>query len=165
MPLDQPDPPTGCAGLKFDFGLNKVTGVMTVVFELTTPHPIGPVTVCVFGGNTAVNSLAICGPACGQVETTCPAVAYQRARLCVPVTVTPFASAGDTTTICCGTPTISSGEIACEGTPLGTCVFTITQELCIEVPVAFGANATVGNYSVQCLGAGTAAVCEGCTTG
>jgi hypothetical protein len=102
MPLDHPDPPTGCAGLKFDFGLNKVTGVMVVTFELTVPHPIGPVTVCVFGGGTALNDLAICGPVCGEVVTTCPAMGFQRARLCVPVTITPFANTGDTTTFCCG---------------------------------------------------------------
>lgn len=162
LPPDNPDQVTGCSGLKFDFGLNKVTGVMTVVFELTTPHPIGPVAVCVAGGGTALDDLAICGPVCGQVETTCPAVSYQRARVCVPVTVTPFASAGDTTTYCCGDPTIIEGEATCPGTPLGSCVFTIIQEICMEVPVAFGANATVGDYSVQCLGAGAATVCEGC---
>ena len=31
-----PDPPTGCLGLKFDFGLDKVNGVMDICFELTT---------------------------------------------------------------------------------------------------------------------------------
>lgn len=162
LPPDKPDKQTGCAGLKFDFGLNKVNGVMTVVFDLATPHPIGPVTVCVFGGRTALTNLTICGPVCGQVETTCPAVAYQRARVCVPVTITPFASTGDTTTYCCGEATIIEGEATCPGTPLGSCVFTIIQDICVEVPVAFGANATVGDYSVQCLGAGTPTVCEGC---
>ena len=163
LPPDNPDQQTGCAGLKFDFGLSKLANnTMTVVFELTTPHPIGPVPVCVFGGGTALNNLAICGPVCGQVETTCPVISYQRARVCVPVTVTPFASAGDTTTYCCNAPQIIEGEVACPGTPLGTCAFTIIQDICIEVPVAFGANAAVGNYSVQCLGAGTATVCEGC---
>lgn len=162
LPPDQPDTPTGCAGLKFDFGLNKVTGVMKVAFELTEPHPIGPVTVCVFGGGTALNDLAICGPVCGQVVTTCPAVAYQSARICVPVTITPFASTGETTTYCCGDPIIATGEITCPGIPLGTCVFTITQDICVKVPVTFGANAAVGDYSVQCLSA-TPAMCEGCT--
>ncbi len=159
---DNPDQQTGCAGLKFDFGLDKVEGVMTVSFELTVPHAIGPVPVCVFGGGTALDDLSICGPVCGQVENTCPAIGYQRAQVCVPVTVTPFVSVGDTTTYCCNEPQIIEGEMECPGTPLGTCVFTIIQEICIEVPVAFGANARVGDYSVQCLTAGNAAVCEGC---
>lgn len=33
---------------------------------------------------------------------TCPAVGYQSASLCVPVTVTPFAQTGMTATKCCG---------------------------------------------------------------
>ena len=33
---------------------------------------------------------------------TCPAVGYQSASICVPVTVTPFAQTGITTTKCCG---------------------------------------------------------------
>ena len=35
---------------------------------------------------------------------TCPAVGYQSASICVPVTVIPFAQTGITTTKCCGDP-------------------------------------------------------------
>ena len=41
---------------------------------------------------------------------TCPAVGYQSASICVPVTVTPFAQAGITTTRCCGDPVITQGR-------------------------------------------------------
>lgn len=162
MPPDHPDNQTGCPGLKFNFGLNKVDGVMVVSFELSVPHPIGPVKVCVYGGQTTQNSLAICGPVCGKVETTCPAVGYQRASVCVPVTVTPFASVGDTTTYCCGDPVITNGLSICPGVTRGTCTFTITQEVCIAVPVVFGATASVDDYAVQCLGVGDATTCADC---
>jgi hypothetical protein len=62
------DPQTGCPGLKFDFGLNKVEGeedsVGVFCFELTTPYPIGDVEVCLFGGGTTARGLSICGPVC-----------------------------------------------------------------------------------------------------
>ncbi len=162
LPPSNPDNQTGCPGLKFDFGLNKVTGVMVVSFELTTTHAIGPVAVCVYGGQTSHNNLTMCGPVCGEVETTCPAVGYQRASVCVPVTVTPFASVGDTTTYCCGDPVITNGLSVCAGETRGTCTFTITQELCIAVPVVFGATAAVGDYTVQCEAVGHASTCSDC---
>ena len=46
---------------------------------------------------------------------TCPAVGYQSASVCVPVTVTPFAQAGATTTKCCGSPVVTPGRVTCEG--------------------------------------------------
>ena len=162
LPPDDPDNTTGCPGLKFDFGLDKVDGVMVVSFELSTPFAIGPVAVCVKGGQVSHSNLAICGPACGAVETTCPAIGYQRARICAPVTVTPFVSVGDTSIICCNDPVITNGNATCAGVPRGACTFTITQEICIAVPVVFGANAAVGDYAVQCLGVGDAETCAGC---
>ena len=41
---------------------------------------------------------------------TCPAVGYQSASICVPVTVTPFAQAGVATTKCCGDPVVTPGR-------------------------------------------------------
>lgn len=162
LPPDHPDNTTGCPGLKFNFGLGKVSGVMVVSFELSVTHPIGPVVVCIKGGQISHSNLAICGPGCGEVETTCPAIGYQRASVCVPVTITPFASVGDATTYCCSGPVIRNGAGTCAGVPGGICSFTITQEICIAVPVTFGATASVGDYTVQCLGVGDAGVCEGC---
>lgn len=41
---------------------------------------------------------------------TCPTVGYQSASICVPVTVTPFAQTGMTTTKCCGNPVVTPGR-------------------------------------------------------
>lgn len=156
-----PDPPTGCAGLKFDFELGKVESVMTVCFELTMTFPIGPNPVCLFGGGVTAEGLSICGPVCEAVET-CEAVAFQPLSVCVPVTVTPFAMEGMTTTFCCGDPIVDPEARMCDGEENGSCTFTITQNLCVRVPVTFGAIPSVGSTFVQCGEATDIDVCTNC---
>ena len=95
-------------------------------------------------------------------DQTCPAVGYQSASICVPVTVTPFAHTGATRTKCCGEPLVSPGKNTCGGTKNGTCSFTISQDICVAVPVAFGATATVGDTYVACNGASADNICEDC---
>ncbi|MDD4698663.1 MAG: hypothetical protein PHV07_00175 [Oscillospiraceae bacterium] len=159
--LAQPDPPTGCPGLKLDFGLNKVGGVMNFCFELTTPYPIGPNNVCLFGGNETKSGLSICGPACKSIQT-CEKTAYESSTVCVPVTVTPFATAGTTTTTCCGTPVVTSGETACPGMVNGSCFFTMAQDVCVAVNVEFGSVASTGAPSVECIEATSEDICTNC---
>ena len=86
---------------------------------------------------------------------TCPAVGYQSASICVPVTVTPFAQTGTTTTKCCGSPVVTSGRKVCNGVRNGSCVFTISQDICVAVPVEFG------SYT-SCNGASDQDICTGC---
>lgn len=157
-----PDPTTGCPGLKFDFGLNKVGGVMIFCFELTTPYEVGPDPVCLKGGTTVAKGLSICGPFCATLQT-CTATAYQPVSVCVPVTVTPFARIGATTTYCCGDPVVTPSATTCAGTVNGSCRFTITQNICVEIPVEFGATATTNPPSVRC-GEASAELCPGCDT-
>jgi len=159
---NKPDPPTGCPGLKFNFPLNKITGIMDICFELTSPYPIGPNLVCLFGGGTTATGLSICGPVCGTFNTTCDVAGYQKATVCVPVTVKPFADAGSTTTYCCGSPTVSTDTAPCPGTENGSCTFKITQPICVVVPVEFGATATADNTFVQCGEASSEDICTGC---
>lgn len=146
---EKPDPPTGCPGLKFDFGLNKQNGTMLVCFELLTTYPVADITVCLYGGGVTANSLSICGPACQQ-ETQCPATGEQELSVCVPVTVTPYAIIGTTVTRCVGTPVITPGATVCPGVANGSCHFTISQRLHVSVPVRFGARAVSGEHSVDC---------------
>lgn len=144
---ENPDPPTGCTGLKFDFPLNKVDGEMQVCITLKTPFAVGPVNVCVFGGNVTATGLEICGPTCAE-EPSCKETFFQQTRVCVPVTVTPFATPGEATVTCCGEPVVAQ-QNTCPGTDTA-CTFTITQELCIEIPISFGADVKTGTVKVQC---------------
>ena len=93
---------------------------------------------------------------------TCPAVGYQSISVCVPVKVEPFAKPGVTVTKCCGKPTVKSGIEPCPGTKDGACFFTISQSLCVEVPVEFGAEATVGAVSVDCVKSSAEDICAEC---
>lgn len=144
---DHPDNPTGCIGLKFDFPLNKINGKMQVCITMNKPFAVGPVNVCVFGGNTTATGLTICAPACGGVEP-CESTFFQEETVCVPVTVTPFANPGMATATCCGEPKVSMGG-QCPG-DRKSCSFTITQKLCIEIPISFGAVIETGEAVVQC---------------
>lgn len=93
---------------------------------------------------------------------TCPATGFQQVSICVPVTITPFAQARKTITKCCGDPTVVAGDKPCPGKKNGTCTFTISQTICVEVPVDFGATATVGDTFVDCLGASADDICKNC---
>ncbi len=157
----QPDPTTGCSGLKFDFALDKVDGVMNICFELTSPYPIGPIPVCLASGGLSATGLSICGPVC-ETGQTCLAMGYQKVTVCVPVTVTPFANAGTAITFCCGSPTVTTDMTPCPGTVNGSCTFKITQEMCVAVPVEFGATAVVGAPHVQCGDASAFDICTDC---
>ena len=44
----------------------------------------------------------------------------------------------------------------------GACTFTITQDVCVAVPVDFGAVATVGDAYVSCLNASADDICTDC---
>lgn len=94
---------------------------------------------------------------------TCPATGYQTMSVCVPVTVTPFAETGATKTKCCGDSVITPGIDTCMGIKNGTCSFTISQDLCIAVPVAFGAVASVGDTYVNCTYASEKDICNDCS--
>lgn len=144
---EKPDNPTGCVGLKFDFPLNKVSGIMQVCIFLRTPYPVGPVNVYLYGGKTTATGLTICGPACNE-NRPCESVFYQKETVCVPVKVTPFAKPAEAKAICCGEPIITAGT-SCSGNQT-SCSFTITQNLCIEIPISFGAVIETGTAVVQC---------------
>ena len=159
---DSPDPPTGCPGLKFDFPLDKVYGTMQICFELTEAREVAGIDVCLFGGNTTARGLTICGPICEkQGDGSCPVVGYQRSTVCVPVTVTPFAHVGTPVTNCCGEPVVTAGDVCPRNG--GVCRFTISQEICVAVPVEFGARAVAGTPSVQCGEVSNRNICADCT--
>lgn len=93
---------------------------------------------------------------------TCPAVGYQSASICVPVTVTPFAQTGAPITKCCGNPVVTPGLATCSGVRNGACTFTISQNICVAVPVEFGAMAAVGDAFVECIDASAQDICLAC---
>lgn len=145
---EKPDHPTQCSGLKINFPLDKETGnVMHVCFELNSVSPVGPTNVCLFGGNTTKTGMSICGPACSSSQG-CTQTVFQQETVCVPVTVRPFAIAGEATTVCCGEPVVTSGTSPCTGG--SECTFTVRQTICVEVPITFGADVRTGAATTSC---------------
>ena len=83
-------------------------------------------------------------------EKGCPAVGQREVEVCIPVEIIPFVKVGSVKTKCCGEPVIKNGDCHCQGKKNGTCSFTISQTLNVEVPIFFGANTQVGDMFVDC---------------
>jgi hypothetical protein len=85
-------------------------------------------------------------------QESCSSIFYQKETVCVPVYVKPYATPGEAKAFCCSTPAVSnSRESICNGNQT-SCSFTVTQDLCIEIPIAFGAEIETGSASVECGG-------------
>lgn len=95
-------------------------------------------------------------------EKTCPATGYQKISVSVPVTIKPFAHVGKAKVTCCGNPVVVSGDNYCHGKKDDICTFTISQTICIEVPVCFGAKTKAGDTFVDCLNASANDICKDC---
>ena len=78
---------------------------------------------------------------------TCPVTGRKVVEISVPVTIKPLAKVGKIELQCCGKPTIKSGENP-KGELDGTCNFTITQKICVEIPIDFSAETTTGETFV-----------------
>ncbi len=95
-----------------------------------------------------------CMDYCSHEETldlpvACSDVFYQTDLVSVPIRVTPFARAGHCTTACCGSPVVTSGN-ACQGDIDQSCEFTVTQKICVKLPLHFGASVKIDQAKVQC---------------
>jgi hypothetical protein len=63
-----------------------------------------------------------------------------------PVVLTPSATVGTPTLSCQGTPTVT-----CETNAAHTaCTVTLTQSVCVTVPVQYGVTMTAGEASIAC---------------
>lgn len=85
-----------------------------------------------------------------QQFQTCEETVYQPLTVRVPVSVTPFVNLLDSARFRCGDPIIKPGclnLVAMEGE---SCIFTIMQNISVEIPIEFGATAEVGNPLADC---------------
>ncbi len=94
------------------------------------------------------------------IAESCPVIGYQKASICVPVSVKPYAKTCEPITTCCGAPVVTAGEAVCPGAICGTCNFTISQVVCVAIPVTFGAEAEVGEAQVECIEASCEDICD-----
>jgi hypothetical protein len=80
----------------------------------------------------------------------CLATGYQDVMVSVPVTIKPFGEVGSAKTFCQGTPVVAAGSCSYIGNTEEVCMFTISQNLRVEVPVIFGARAEAGEAVLDC---------------
>ncbi len=92
----------------------------------------------------------------------CTALTYQSAAVSVPITVRPKVDTGKINTFCCGEPSIkpSPYKIICSQSG-GSCSFILTQNICIEIPIEFSAEATASCPYIEC-GEVSGKMCENC---
>ena len=77
--------------------------------------------------------------ACDKMSTQCLDIS-------LPLTVTPVAGVGTTTTACQGAPVVT-----CVRAPDGlTCTVTVTQRVCMTIPVRFSAVAEPTSAVIAC---------------
>lgn len=83
----------------------------------------------------------------------CPALVHETVCIQAEVAITPLVTVGDIESFCVGGPIIGS----CPGTPSPTdsCTFTVSQNICVQVPLTFSADATAMPTGIIC---GTPAV-------
>lgn len=93
-----------------------------------------------------------------------PATGFQTANVCVPVSIEPFAKTGKVTTFCCGEPVVCSDTTKCPGKINEKCEFTISQKICVKVPVEFGARTDVGKAFISACEASSKDICHNCKT-
>lgn len=84
-----------------------------------------------------------------QQPITCTSVTSQYADVSVPLKLSPYANVGALVTECCGEPVLAlrpcqSGNCSCG------CEITITQTICIRIPIEYGTAADVGGTTAIC---------------
>jgi len=76
----------------------------------------------------------------------CNKVATQCVNVSAPVVLQPAASVGTVTVACQGVPSIT-----CVTNGDGTsCTLTLTQQVCVSIPVRYGVTMTTGEATIGC---------------
>jgi hypothetical protein len=76
----------------------------------------------------------------------CRAVVNETVCVQADVTVTPVVTVGNVRSFCVGGLVIG----ACAGTPVEACTFTVSQSICVQVPLTFAADVVAVPTGVVC---------------
>lgn len=80
------------------------------------------------------------------VTCGCPAIVNETVCVQADVTITPSVVVGTIESFCVGEPVIG----ACSGTPVAECTFTVSQNICVQIPLTFSAVATALPKGIVC---------------
>jgi hypothetical protein len=83
-----------------------------------------------------------------HVQALCPATVHETVCVQARVTIVPIVTVGEIQSFCVGGPVIG----ACPGTPspTNTCTFSVSQNICVVVPLFFSAGATAEPTGIVC---------------
>lgn len=84
-------------------------------------------------------------------QGVCKNVVHEDVCLSAKVVIDPIVDIGPISTHCLSKPEIIPCECKCDSK--GTCSFVVRQRICVEVPIAFGADTTADPLGVECEGA------------
>lgn len=99
---------------------------------------------CNCGGNSSSNKSNIIVQ---QVGHECPATVHETVCVQANVTITPNVDLiGPIESFCVHGPIIG----ACPGEPVSECTFTVSQNICVQIPLSFSADATVEPSGIVC---------------
>ena len=87
-------------------------------------------------------------PGCDKVSTQCVDIA-------LPMTVIPVAGIGTVTTSCQGMPSVTC--VTADDSQ--SCILTVTQRVCLNIPVRFSAVAESDSPTIACAAGGNGSVC------
>lgn len=84
-------------------------------------------------------------------NNTCNKIITQCVDVKAPVILTPTACLGTVTVACQGSPCVT-----CETDPCGTsCTVTLSQQICVTVPVRYGVGLNSGEPTIACAEGGS----------
>lgn len=84
----------------------------------------------------------------GRCACSCSKSGTQCVDIREPVILAPAVTVGSVTTVCQGSPVV-----VCETSDDGTyCTVTLTQKVCVTVPVQYGVTVSKGEASISCSG-------------
>lgn len=96
--------------------------------------------------------------ACPGSGCNCNKISTQCVDVTAPLTLTPTASIGTATVACQGEPVVS-----CETDPTGSCcIVTLTQKVCVTVPMRYGVTMTAGEPKIDCAENCAGSGCPAC---
>ena len=88
-------------------------------------------------------------------DTGCDKTAVQCVDVVLPMVLTPTATAGTVTTTCSGSPTVNC-VTAADGL---SCMVTVTQRVCVSIPVRFGVEEEPETVTIACGGTDAESEC------
>lgn len=77
----------------------------------------------------------------------CNKTVHQKAKITLPISIEPYVIAGKIKTKCCGMPRVTIDPL---GDCKDSCHYLITQEICIDIPLKFGAVTETRETFIEC---------------